>query len=185
MRFPAESHALPRYPLILALRRPQISIYVEPRKYTPPLRRAQKRRFHRGQGTVRPQSLPAPEPAPRMASTYKPNFTAADLQEALQVVQQLDPPGVGCRDLRECLLAQLRFHQAQLEQHKNGNGTAQVLQDADGRRRPAPAAAFKTSNTKRSPRPLAPDRGRPDRARLHPHPRSRAPACNTTKSRLA
>jgi RNA polymerase sigma-54 factor len=63
-------------------------------------------------------------------STYKPGFSAADLQEALQVVQQLDPPGVGCRDLRECLLAQLRFHQAQLEQHKNGNGTVQVLLDA-------------------------------------------------------
>jgi RNA polymerase sigma-54 factor len=73
---------------------------------------------------------PAPEPATRAAVAYKPRFSAADLQEALQVVQQLDPPGVGCRDLRECLLAQLRFHQAQLEQHKNGNGTAQVLQDA-------------------------------------------------------
>jgi RNA polymerase sigma-54 factor len=72
---------------------------------------------------------PAAEPAAQ-APAYKPNFTAADLQEALQVVQQLDPPGVGCRDLRECLLAQLRFHQAQLGQHKNGNGTAQVLQDA-------------------------------------------------------
>src|SRR5579863_171659 len=72
---------------------------------------------------------PAPEPkAP--AAAYKPRFTAADLQEALQVVQQLDPPGVGCRDLRECLLAQLRFHQVQLAQHKNGNGTAQILQDA-------------------------------------------------------
>ena len=73
---------------------------------------------------------PAPEPAARPAAVYKPKFTAADLQEALQVVQQLDPPGVGCRDLRECLLAQLRFHQAQLAQQKNGNGTAQVLQDA-------------------------------------------------------
>jgi RNA polymerase sigma-54 factor len=72
----------------------------------------------------------APEPVARAASLYKPTFTAADLQEALQVVQQLDPPGVGCRDLRECLLAQLRSHQAQLAQQKNGNGTAQVLQDA-------------------------------------------------------
>jgi RNA polymerase sigma-54 factor len=73
---------------------------------------------------------PAPEPTPHPTPTYKPNFSAADLQEALQVVQQLDPPGVGCRDLRECLLAQLRFHQVQLAQQKNGNGTAQVLQDA-------------------------------------------------------
>ena len=73
-------------------------------------------------------TAPAPAPAPNFA--FKPNFAAADLQEALQVVQQLDPPGVACRDLRQCLLNQLRFHQAQLEQHKNGNGTAQVLQDA-------------------------------------------------------
>ena len=71
---------------------------------------------------------PAPEPAPRV--TYQPQFSAADLQEALQVVQQLDPPGVACRDLRQCLLNQLRFHQVQLEQRKNGNGTEQVLQDA-------------------------------------------------------
>jgi RNA polymerase sigma-54 factor len=66
------------------------------------------------------------QPAP----LYKPGFSAADLQEALEVVRQLDPPGVGCRDLRECLLHQLRYHQAQLAQQKNGNGTAQVLKDA-------------------------------------------------------
>ncbi|MGC2472720.1 MAG: RNA polymerase factor sigma-54 [Candidatus Sulfotelmatobacter sp.] len=75
-------------------------------------------------------AAPAPEPAIAPKSTYQPNFSAADLQEALQVVQQLDPPGVGCRDLRQCLLNQLHFHQVQLEHHKNGNGTAQVLQDA-------------------------------------------------------
>jgi RNA polymerase sigma-54 factor len=74
---------------------------------------------------------PAPEPAPaKTAPAYKPKFTATDLQEALEVVRQLDPPGVACRDLRECLLCQLRYHQAQLALHKNGNGTAQVLQDA-------------------------------------------------------
>src|SRR5277367_3588361 len=75
---------------------------------------------------------PAPEPAAPAAPVpnYKPRFSAADLQEALEVVRQLDPPGVGCRDLRDCLLCQLRFHQAALAQHKNGNGTAQVLQDA-------------------------------------------------------
>ncbi|MCU1301077.1 MAG: polymerase, sigma 54 subunit, RpoN/SigL [Candidatus Sulfotelmatobacter sp.] len=78
-------------------------------------------------------------PAPQAASAaprpvYKPNFTAADLQEALEVIRQLDPPGVGCRDLRECLLRQLRYHQQQLIHSKNGektgNGTAQIVQDA-------------------------------------------------------
>jgi RNA polymerase sigma-54 factor len=73
---------------------------------------------------------PAPEPVAQAAPVYKPRFTAADLQEALEVVRQLDPPGVGCRDLRDCLLYQLRYHQAQLALHKNGNGTAPVLQDA-------------------------------------------------------
>ncbi|MGA3348248.1 MAG: RNA polymerase sigma-54 factor [Candidatus Sulfotelmatobacter sp.] len=76
---------------------------------------------------------PAPEVAPARPIQVA-RFTAADLQEALEVVRQLDPPGVGCRDLRECLLRQLRYHQLQLAQNKNGdkpvNGTAQVLLDA-------------------------------------------------------
>jgi len=79
-------------------------------------------------GNVAAAVAPAREPSVR--TTYKPGFSAADLQEALQVVQQLDPPGVACRDLRQCLLNQLRYHQAQLAQQRNGNGTAQVLQDA-------------------------------------------------------
>jgi RNA polymerase sigma-54 factor len=79
---------------------------------------------------VAPAPDPTPTPDPVTPPTWKPRFSAADLQEALQVIQQLDPPGVGCRDLRQCLLNQLQFHQAQLEQHKNGNGTAQVLNDA-------------------------------------------------------
>jgi RNA polymerase sigma-54 factor len=78
-------------------------------------------------------AAPAPDAAPARP-LFKSNFTLADLREALEVVRQLDPPGVGCRDLRECLLRQLRYHQQQLKQEKNGdkpaNGTAQVLQDA-------------------------------------------------------
>jgi RNA polymerase sigma-54 factor len=78
-------------------------------------------------------AAPAPSPAPPHP-IQKSNFTSADLQEALEVVRQLDPPGVGCRTLRECLLRQLHYHQQQLALHrngeKNGNGTAQVLQDA-------------------------------------------------------
>ena len=73
---------------------------------------------------------PAPEPATPVQPAYTPRFTPADLQEALEVMRQLDPPGVACRGLRECLLCQLRYHQQQLDLHKNGNGTAQILQDA-------------------------------------------------------
>jgi RNA polymerase sigma-54 factor len=73
----------------------------------------------------------APAPVVHQAAPiYKPEITATDLQEALEVVRQLDPPGVACRDLRGCLLSQLVYHQAQLELHKNGNGTEQVLKDA-------------------------------------------------------
>ena len=55
----------------------------------------------------------------------------ADLHEALEVVRQFDPPGIACRDLRECLLYQLRYHLAQLQLHKNGNAlTEQVVNDA-------------------------------------------------------
>ncbi len=87
-----------------------------------------------GAAAVAPAHEPAVESAVQNAvqtpPVYQPRLTAADLQEALEVVRQLDPPGVGCRDLRECLLAQLRYHQAQLALHKNGIGTDQILQDA-------------------------------------------------------
>ncbi|HWH57968.1 MAG TPA: RNA polymerase factor sigma-54 [Terriglobales bacterium] len=82
---------------------------------------------------------PAAEPAaerPAAASSngtrpsYKPSFTRDELHEAIEVVRQLDPPGVACRNLRECLLYQLRYHQAQYERTGNGNGTAQTLSDA-------------------------------------------------------
>ncbi len=35
-------------------------------------------------------------------------YTLADAEEMLGIVQKLDPPGVGARDLRECLLLQLK-----------------------------------------------------------------------------
>ena len=34
-------------------------------------------------------------------------FTLADAEEMLRIIQKLDPPGVGARDLRECLILQL------------------------------------------------------------------------------
>ena len=59
------------------------------------------------------------------------DFTVADLHEALEVVRQFDPPGIACRDLRECLLYQLRYHLEQLQLHRNGSAlTEQVVRDA-------------------------------------------------------
>ncbi|MGA9503471.1 MAG: RNA polymerase factor sigma-54 [Terriglobales bacterium] len=59
------------------------------------------------------------------------NFTVSDLHEALEVVRQFDPQGIACRDLRECLLNQLRYHLGQLQVHTNGSAlTEQVVKDA-------------------------------------------------------
>jgi RNA polymerase sigma-54 factor len=102
------------------------------------------RRDNRGEASVVSRSeaaaavAPAPENGaqgkPAYQPKFAPKFAAADLKEALEVVRQLDPPGVGCRDLRECLLCQLLYHQAQLALNKNGNGMTamqnQILQDA-------------------------------------------------------
>jgi len=62
------------------------------------------------------------------APVFKASFTREELHEAIEIVRQFDPPGVACRDLRECLLYQLRYHQTQAG--KNGNGTAQTVADA-------------------------------------------------------
>ncbi len=84
-----------------------------------------------------PAAAAAPQPevaAPKKPALplFQPGFKVHDLHEALDLVRQMDPPGVACRDLRDCLLYQLRYHQVQLATHKNGNGeaTAQVLTDA-------------------------------------------------------
>ena len=45
---------------------------------------------------------PEPHDAPEI-----PRYTPAEAEEMLRIIQQLDPPGVGARDLRECLLLQL------------------------------------------------------------------------------
>jgi RNA polymerase sigma-54 factor len=43
-----------------------------------------------------------------LAFSMNVSATVADLEEVLRVIQELDPPGVGARDLRECLLIQIR-----------------------------------------------------------------------------
>jgi len=84
------------------------------------------------QATAEPAPAAAAGAAPPPQPAFPVSFHLADLHEALEVVRQFDPPGVACRDLRECLLYQLRFHQRQLHLHKNGDSeaSAQVLNDA-------------------------------------------------------
>ncbi len=48
------------------------------------------------------------EPQAAAAPADAPYYTMAEVEEMLAVIQKLDPPGVGARDLRECLLIQLR-----------------------------------------------------------------------------
>jgi RNA polymerase sigma-54 factor len=89
--------------------------------------------------TARTQSLEpvAPAAAARPAAlspAIKPLFTAMDLVEALELVRQMDPVGVAARDLRDCLLAQIRYHQGVHERQKTKTGqngcTDEVLRDA-------------------------------------------------------
>jgi RNA polymerase sigma-54 factor len=76
-------------------------------------------------------SQPAPEPTRNPPPKFQVNFTREHLHEALEVIRQLDPPGVGCRGLRECLLYQLRYQQ-KLALSKNGDGLSaeNVIADA-------------------------------------------------------
>ena len=57
--------------------------------------------------TAAPSNSTAAAPAPAPIPVH---FTRDDLREALEDVRQFDPSGVACRDLRECLLYQLRYH---------------------------------------------------------------------------
>jgi RNA polymerase sigma-54 factor len=52
--------------------------------------------------------------AERSGHENPPFYTLDDAENMLRIIQSLDPPGVGARDLRECLLLQLR--EAGLEQ---------------------------------------------------------------------
>jgi RNA polymerase sigma-54 factor len=57
-----------------------------------------------GQGrSAEGSSVADTSPSSPSASLY----TAAEAEEMLHIIQRLDPPGIGARDLRECLLIQL------------------------------------------------------------------------------
>jgi len=63
---------------------------------------------------------PRPSLVPPRTEPSRVPFSRDALREAIDIVGQMDPIGVGARDLRECLLAQLR-HLKTIER-KNGNG---------------------------------------------------------------
>jgi RNA polymerase sigma-54 factor len=61
---------------------------------------------------LEPLDAPAAEgdtpPAPVQDLPSPPYYSMAEIEEMVGVIQKLDPPGIGARDLRECLLIQLR-----------------------------------------------------------------------------
>src|SRR6266568_4121381 len=74
----------------------------------------------------RPKLVPKPE------LPSKALFCRDALREAIELVRQMDPIGVAARDLRECLLAQLHYHQQLHQERKNGSDpeAGQVLADS-------------------------------------------------------
>jgi RNA polymerase sigma-54 factor len=77
-----------------------------------------------GNSEEQPQSAEAEAPRPTLVpprtQPARVPFSRDALREAIDLVRQMDPVGVGARDLRECLTAQLQSLK-QLER-KNGNG---------------------------------------------------------------
>jgi RNA polymerase sigma-54 factor len=67
------------------------------------------------------EDAPEPDALPAPAIPY---FTSAEVEEMLAIMQRLDPPGVAARDLRECLLLQLR------ELQETGSLTYRLVADA-------------------------------------------------------
>jgi RNA polymerase sigma-54 factor len=63
-----------------------------------------------GSGPVAVADVGAVEAADASSGAGGPaqQYTLAEAEQMLALIQQLDPPGVGARDLRECLLLQLR-----------------------------------------------------------------------------
>jgi RNA polymerase sigma-54 factor len=75
-----------------------------------------------------------PEPAAKAERKVlefpHPGFSRADLHEAIELVRQMDPVGVAARNLRECLLAQIKYQQQFRKSHGLDGDTEQVLEDA-------------------------------------------------------
>ncbi len=84
----------------IAVAEEESSVEIEPIAFEPQISRPK---------LVPPRTTPARVP-----------FSRDALREAIDLVKQMDPIGVGARDLRECLLAQL--HALKHVNRKNGNG---------------------------------------------------------------
>src|SRR5208282_6330743 len=79
-------------------------------------------------------AVSAPEPAAKVERKVlefpNPGFTRDDLHQAIELVRQMDPVGVGARDLRECLLAQLKDLARAHYEHGGEPDMPELLADA-------------------------------------------------------
>ncbi len=75
-------------------------------------------------------AIPRPRLVPPRTVPARVPFSRDALREAIDLVRQMDPIGVGARDLRECLLAQL--HGLKRVDRKNGNGSHEAELEALG-----------------------------------------------------
>jgi RNA polymerase sigma-54 factor len=75
---------------------------------------------------------PRPTLVPKRTTPARVPFSRDALREAIDLVKQMDPIGVGARDLRECLLAQLQDLKRVNRKNANGNHVAELeaLDDA-------------------------------------------------------
>ena len=75
---------------------------------------------------------PRPTLVPKRTTPSRVPFSRDALREAIDLVKQMDPIGVGARDLRECLLAQLQDLKRVNRKNANGNHVAELeaLDDA-------------------------------------------------------
>ena len=64
---------------------------------------------------------PGPALVPPRTEPSRVPFSRDALREAIDLVRQMDPIGVGARDLRECLLAQLHHLKSMEQRNSNGN----------------------------------------------------------------
>jgi RNA polymerase sigma-54 factor len=80
------------------------------------------------QGKDAGHDIPRPTLVPPRSTPVRVPFSRDALREAIDLVRQMDPIGVGARDLRECLLAQLQ--DLKRVDRKNGNGSHAAELDA-------------------------------------------------------
>jgi RNA polymerase sigma-54 factor len=73
-------------------------------------------------------SATRPSLVPPRKEPSRVSFSRDALREAIDIVRQMDPIGVGARDLRECLLAQLNY--LKTVERKNGNGDHDAQNEA-------------------------------------------------------